>query len=131
MKPNRLIAAVLTGVLAATFLGGCSESRRVSHNISKEADNFQVYRRLVVINTRTDEPLFEISGLLSITVDADNDLNVMAQVGPSEFKKHFVHLNLNTTYVVEDISGAQVSPWHYEVSYLPKAIIPFVFTVEL
>ena len=31
-------------------------------------------------------------------------------------------------YVVEDVSGAEVDKYHYEVNFLPEAIIPVTFT---
>jgi hypothetical protein len=31
-------------------------------------------------------------------------------------------------YVVEDISGASVSKYHYEINFLPEMIIPIEFT---
>ena len=53
MKLKKLIAAVF---MTMTLIGlvACRESKKVSHNISQEADNFNVVRRVAVINTRTD-----------------------------------------------------------------------------
>lgn len=39
---------------------GCTEANKVSENVSKEADNFNVLRRFAVINTRTDKVEFEL-----------------------------------------------------------------------
>ncbi len=33
-----------------------------------------------------------------------------------------------TIYVVEDVSGAYVSKYHYEVNFLPQMIKPVTFT---
>lgn len=40
------------------------------------------------------------------------------------------HLYLNewTLYVVEDVSGASVDPYHYEINFLPEMIQPFTIT---
>ena len=50
------ITAVAILIMIITSLTGCDERQvtRVSYNVSKEADNFNVTRRLTVINTRTD-----------------------------------------------------------------------------
>jgi hypothetical protein len=32
--------------------------------------------------------------------------------------------------LVEDVSGAYVDPYHYEVNFLPDMIIPVTFTME-
>lgn len=36
------------------------------------------------------------------------------------YQKHFVYLNDDTMYVVEDISGANVDKYHYEINFLPE-----------
>ena len=57
-----LAAACITAIT----LTGCRQSNRVSYNIGKEADNFNVTRRLAVINARSDEPVFELIGNFSL-----------------------------------------------------------------
>ena len=128
MKKVVMIVSVLAGLMiVAVFLTGCREANRVSHNVSLEADNFNVMRRLAVINTVTGEPVFEMIGRFSINVDeADDQLEVVVEVEEGKYKKHIVGLNQATTmYVVEDINGAEVSKYKYEINYLPKAIQPF------
>lgn len=49
---KKVLAALLCGVVMCG-LTACRESERVAYNISKEADNFNVTRRLEVINART------------------------------------------------------------------------------
>lgn len=108
-----------------TFMSGCTEAGKVSHNVSQEADNFNVIRRLTVLNARTDKPMFELVAAFSIEVDAvDNQLEVICETGENEYKKHFIGLNEWTLYVVEDIGGASVSKYRYEVNFLPEMILP-------
>ena len=121
------ILIILLGVVMIAILAGCNEATRVSDNISKEADNFNVTRRVTVINTRTDTILLEIIGNMSIQ-HSSGDVDIILEVGPNQYKKHFVNLNDWTTYVVEDISGAYVDKYHYEVNFLPEMIIPITFT---
>lgn len=130
MKRNVIL--IVVGVLMVTSLAmvdltGCRESERVSYNVSQEADNFNVMRRLAVINTVSGEPVFEMIGRFSITADTDdNQLEVIVEVEDGKYKKHIVGLNQATTmYVVEDINGAEVNKFKYEINYLPKAIQPF------
>ena len=67
--------------------------------------------------------------LFSLTVDSmDNQLEIVCETGKGEYKKHFIGLNDETMYVVEDISGAEVSKYHYEVNFLPQQIVPITFT---
>ena len=127
---NKIIGILLVIGLAAMLLSGCRESERVTYNISKEADNFNVVRRLAVINTVNGEPVFEMIGRFSIEADeADKQLEIVVETGKDNYKKHVIGLNDATTmYVVEDITGAKVSKYKYEINYLPKAIQPFKFT---
>lgn len=127
MKKRILMALVLVAMVF--LLVGCeSQADRVSVNLSKEADNFNVTRRLAVINARTDKPIFEMVGNFSIGNNVNDELVVTVQTGPDTYKKHYVYLNEWTLYVVEDVSGANVDPFHYEVNFLPEMIVPITFT---
>jgi hypothetical protein len=126
---------ILSLLLIASLIGGsiffvsCGEADRVSTNVSKEADNFNVIRRLTVLNARSDKPMFELVGAFSLKVDSgENQLEVTCETGNNEYKKHFIGLNEYTMYVVEDVSGASVDKYHYEVNFLPEMINPITFT---
>lgn len=112
-----LVIVVLAGMTACT-----RESSRVSYNIGKEADNFNVYRRLTVINARTDTVLMTMEGTFALKNNSHSELVVIAEVGEGKYQKHFVYLNEYTLYVVEDISGADVDKYHYEINFLPQMI---------
>ncbi|WP_125115979.1 LptM family lipoprotein [Agathobaculum sp. Marseille-P7918] len=120
--------AVLLIVASIFTLAGCREASRVKYNVSKEADNFNVERRLSVINARTDKPLLELTGFFSISNNSDSELVVTCQTGENEFKVNYVYLNEWTLYVVEDVSGASVDPYHYEINFLPEMIQPVTIT---
>lgn len=126
---KKKIALIVTLALIVFTLVGCSEAEQVSYNISQEADNFNVIRRLTVLNTRSHKPMFELIGAFSIQVDhQDNQLEVTCETGENEYKKHFVGLNDETVYIVEDISGANVDKYRYEVNFLPEQIVPVTIT---
>ena len=125
-KIKSLLMVGLLTISAGAMLVGCeSEAERVSYNVSQEADNFNVIRRLTVLNTRTHKPMFELIGNFSIEVDhGDNQLEVVCETGRHEYKKHFIGLNDETVYIVEDIGGADVNKYRYEVNFLPEMIVP-------
>ncbi|PEM30181.1 hypothetical protein [Bacillus wiedmannii] len=129
---KKLTKKVLLGVMIATSgiaIAGCTEADKVSSNVSQEADNFNVIRRLTVLNARTDKPMFELVGAFSSEVDdGDNQLEITVETGKGEYKKHFVALNEWTMYVIEDIGGAKVDKYRYEVNFLPEQIIPIKLT---
>ena len=122
LKPLALILSLL--LLCVTFVG-CTEAERVSVNLSQDADNFNITRRLAVVNCRSDKPVFELIGNFSIETDSvDNQLEVVVEYEKGLYKKHFIYLNDWITYTVEDVSGAYVDKYHYEFNYLPEMIIP-------
>lgn len=128
---KRIIAILVCMMTLACVLCGCQrQSDRVAYNISKEADNFNVTRRLAVINARTDEPVFELIGNFAISNNSTNELEITVEVGQGVYKKHMVYLNEWTIYVVEDVSGAYVDNYHYEVNFLPEMIIPVTITMN-
>lgn len=127
---KKFIAIVCLVATMMCLLVGCTEAERVNYNIGISADNFNVTRRLAVINARTDTPMFELVGNFSLSNNSENELVITCEVQPGVYKKHFVYLNEWTLYVVEDISGAQVNQYMYEVNFLPQMFIPYTVTVE-
>lgn len=127
MKKGILITIVAVMLFSCFTLTGCREANRVNYNVSKDADNFNVVRRLAVINTVNGTPVFEMVGRFAINADTeDSQLEIIVETSQGKYKKHIVGLNQATTmYVVEDLSGADVSKWKYEINYLPKMIQPF------
>lgn len=121
---KRIIAIIVCVVLVMS-LCGCRQSTRVSYNVSKEADAFNVVRRLTVINTRTDTVLMQMTGTFALKGGSgsnDNELTVICELEDGTYQKHFVYLNEWTTYVVEDISGSEVSKYSYELNFLPLMV---------
>lgn len=115
-------------VVAALLLGGCRQSEKVSYNVSKEADSFNVVRRVAVINTISGKPLFEAIGRISIESEKKNKLVIIVEVAKDKYKKHIIGLNSATTmYVVEDINGSGVSKYTYTMNYNPKHFQVFDF----
>jgi hypothetical protein len=127
---KKFISLIIVLCLMMVCLVGCRQADRVSYNLSKEADYFNITRRLAVINARTDKPVFELVGNFSIANNTNNELEVTVEVGNGVYKKHFVYLNEWTIYVVEDVSGAYVDKYHYEVNFLPEMIAPVTFTMN-
>ena len=124
---KKIIALALTVFMIIFSITGCRQAEKVSYNVSQEADNFNVIRRLVVINARTDSPMFEMIGAFSFTLES-NRIIAIVETGPNEYKKHSVGLTEWTLWSVEDISGADVDKYRYEVNFLPEMIVPVTLT---
>ena len=122
---KKIVVAIL---LVATLLSlvGCTEADKVSTNLSNKADNFEEYRRITVINCLQGETLFQMTGLMSIQPDpSENQLEVVVKVENGEYKKHFIGLSNNVTYVVEDITSADVSNTKYTLYFNPDMWFPY------
>lgn len=107
-------------LLICLVLTGCTEADQVSSNISKEADNFNVTRKLTVLNARTDTILLELTGTFALKNNSNNELEIIIETAEGKYQKDYVYLNDYTMYVVEDISGASVDKYHYEINFLPE-----------
>ena len=129
MKKVLISLLVSISVIGMVGMVGCTEANTVSTNISKEADNFNVTRRLVVINGPTDTIIFSLVGNFSLTVDQEeNQLVVIAEVRDGVYRKHFIGLSDEIQYFVEDVGDNEVSKYRYEVEFMPEKIIPVKIT---
>jgi len=129
-KSKKIFLIIISLILCALMLIGCTQVDRVSSNIRQQADNFNITRRIVVINARTDKPIFELTGNFSLQNNYNDELEIIVEIGNGVYKKHFVYLNDWTMYVVEDVGGAFVDKYHYEINYLPEMIQPFTIISE-
>lgn len=125
MKKKLLIMASIVGGILLT---GCDQRQadEVSYNLSLKADNFEDIRQITVINCIQGDVLFQMTGKMSIEVDSsDNQLEIVVEVEDGEYKKHFIGLSDNVTYVVEDITGANVDKYSYTLNFNPNMWIPY------
>ena len=122
---KKLIALILALVMCLSLLAGCRQAERVSHNLSLQADNFNDVRQITVVNCLQGDVLFQMTGKMSITADtADNQLEIIVEDEHGNYKKHFIGLSDNVTYVVEDITSGDVSNYRYTLNFNPKMWLP-------
>lgn len=133
MKKKMLLVTVISVLLAAVSITGCDQrqSDDVSYNLSLEADNFNDVRQITVINCLQGEVLFQMTGKMSIAADTgDDQLEIIVEDENGEYKKHFIGLSDNVTYVVEDITTGEVSKYKYTLNFNPEMWLPEVKTVD-
>ena len=109
------------------ILTGCNQAKRVEYNLTKEADNFNIVRKLTVINCIGGDVLFQMTGKMSITADtSDNQLEIIVEDNGT-YVKHFVGLSDNVTYVIEDLNLGDnaVSKYRYTLNFNPNMWIPY------
>lgn len=122
---KKLLEIILVATMATSLAGCSTEASRVSYNLSQQADNFNDVRQVTVINCLQGDVLFQMTGKMSITADsADNQLEIVVEDENGEYKKHFIGLSDNVTYVVEDITTGDVSKYKYTLNFNPKMWIP-------
>ena len=129
---KKILIVVLCMACLIVCFAGCDQRQAddVSYNLSKEADNFNVVRQITVINSRSDDVLFQMTGKLSLQNEGHHELAVIVEDENGIYHKHFIYLNDWTTYVVEDLGGAEVSKYHYTLNYNPKMWLPNVDTID-
>ena len=122
---KKAFIAFLAAVVIAVSITGCTDAEVASSNISKSADQFEIYRRVVFYNGITDQYILVVEGYCSINVDTtDHQLELTVKTGPGTYMKHFLGLSDNVTYFAEQIDPAQVSTGQYRVIFKPSAIVP-------
>lgn len=113
-------------VMVTFALVGCSSDADVaSENLSKAAEQFEIDRRIVFVNGITDQYLLVVEGKCSIE-DENRQLEVTCKTGNDTYKKHFLGLSDNVTYMAEQLEGVKASRFHYRVIFKPEAIVPDV-----
>lgn len=122
---KKKLATIIIATVILFSLTGCTQADRVSENLTKEADSFNVVRQLTVINCIEGDIVFQMTGKMSIKADtSDNQLEVIVESEDGTYQKHFVGLSDNVTYVVEQKNYKDVSKYKYTLNYNPKMWIP-------
>ena len=116
--------------LARLYEGNKVIKKAVAKCSPEDEYNFEIGARIAFDRLMGDKPVFELIGNFSLANNGVNELEITCEVEQGKYKKHFVYLNEWTIYTVEDVSGAYVSNYHYEVNYLPEMIIPVTITVK-
>lgn len=115
-----IISLSVAGMLVA-----CEDSDVASRNLSKDADNFKVLRKVTLINTVTDEVLYTVEGNMSVKADVEEkQLEITAKTGDDEYQKHLLGLSPTTVYIVEQVKWHKASQYHFKITVKPSALIP-------
>jgi len=110
----------------ALSLGACANDADIaSNNLSQDADNFRINRRIVFYNGITNDYMLTIEGLCS-QQQSEKKLAVTCKVGEGQFKKHYLGLSDNVTYFSEQIEPAKVGVYFYRITFKPTSILPSI-----
>lgn len=112
--------------LSLVAIAGCGTDADVaSRNLSKAAEQFEINRRIVFLNSITDSYILEIVGRCSVEYKSEYS-EVTCRSGKDDFKKHTLRRSDNTTMVVEQLDYAKVGVYHYRLVFKPQSLIPDV-----
>lgn len=135
---NKIINIVIILFMLMCFTGceaiSGNSADTVKYNISKEADEFKVKRRITFVNLRNGQYLFQMTGNCSVKGGADsssNELEVICRIGEDKYQKHMLYIANETTYVVEQLEYSDVSRYDYEIVFRPEAIVPITIKTQI
>ena len=129
MKKKSILVFIV--LLFTVVLSSClvSDADVASANLSKSAEQFEVYRRVVFYNGITDEYILMIEGFCSVEFYPDKFV-VTVKTGPKSFMKHYLGRADNVFPFVEQLDASQVSDSRYKVIFKPISIIPDIDIVD-
>ncbi len=125
-RPYAIAAAALGLALVAT---GCvSAADRANENLSDAAENFEVPRRIVGVNTIRGDVLFEVTGFCSYEIDRDVIEAVCAVEGGNNRGSNVERTTLgradNVTFVSTQTGPVGVDFFRPRVIFRPQSIVP-------
>lgn len=113
-----LVVAVLIAV------SSCSDAEVAYHNMSRAADQFEVFRRVIFYNGITGEYILSIEGYCSIEKRSNGMFTVLVKTEDGKYLKHDLGLSDNVTFFSEQLRPEKVSARHYRVIFKPSVIVP-------
>lgn len=122
---RKLIAVAAIG--ATLLVAGCtSEAADVDKNLTKDADNFKVARRVVFTNGITDRELLTVEGFCSVDPGDAVRMSVKCKTDDGKYVKHFLGKSDNVFWTVEQLEPSDTSASHYRFVLRPGSLVPKV-----
>lgn len=123
---KKIAVAGFTTIAGLVGFAACSSDADVaSHNMSKDADNFQIYRQIVVYDLFTDTYVLEVKGFCSLgNDDKGGEVTYTCKLGKDKYIKNIVRGGDNKIVFSNQLDATNVSTDHYEVNFKPKSVVP-------
>lgn len=118
---------IIAAALAVAALTGCStDAQKVSENLSTEADQFKIVRRIVVTNTENGEVLWEATGRCSIDINRPDVLVLICLEDEvaGQYKKHYLSTGGQVAWASTQLEAAAASRYHTTIVFKPQNIVP-------
>ena len=125
---RKLFAVAGLGLALMGVGAGCGDSNadKANENIGKLCERFQCQRKILFVNSITDKVLWEVEGRCSLEQNAalPQNLEVICKQGPDDYKKHFLGLADNVTWISTQQKGLDVSEYRTKITFRPESIVP-------
>lgn len=123
VKSKLAVALVLLASIPG--LTACFESDAdvASKNISTASEQFEISRRITVINGITDKVQLVVEGKCSMEYP-DNKTEIVCKLKDGTMVKNIVQRGDNTTIMVEQTTGTKVDTDQYRVIFHPETLLP-------
>lgn len=120
---KRIIALAVAALAVGAALTGCSQADVASSNLSKQADNFTVYRDIVLHDDFTNQPVEEIKGLCSLgNDDTLPERTVTCKIGPGAYVKEILDMGNNESLTAIQAKPVDANPYAYKIIFKPTTI---------
>lgn len=119
---NKLKMIALAAILGLGLTACSSDADTVSYNLSKDADNFEVTRRVVLYNGITNTYTLAVVGKCSLNNEGGDSVTCKMENG--EYVKHIFRMGDNMTLFAEQLDTKDASSKRYKVYFKPEQIIP-------
>lgn len=100
-------------------LTGCDKSDQVNYNLDRQANAFETYRKMTLVNLRSDKVLMEVEGYFSLSNsesdNAQSELSITIKTGPKTYQRHYCYIGGEVCYLVEQLDNSYTDPYHYEI----------------
>jgi hypothetical protein len=126
MKLRNIITIGTLAAVSLVGLAACdSAANKASRNLSTAADNFEVPRRITVVNGITGDAVMIVEGYCSLgNNDTQWRMSVTCKTEDGNFIKNFLDKSDNTFVMTEQLASVSVSTFHYRTVFRPQSVIP-------
>ena len=127
---KKIISLILVIMLSLFTFTACLLLDTATHNIQKEADNFNVYRKMTFVNLYTNTILYTAEGYFALKTTYKNEYQGQQEIGlifmvaPNQYKINYFSIANNVTYVIEQTENTHTNPYYWNiVFYVPLPAI--------
>jgi hypothetical protein len=124
LTTTRILA--VGAIIMLTAASSCEPAADVaSRNLSTAADNFEVPRRISVVNGITDNISMVMEGYCSLgNNDQPGRVSITCKTGRNQYVKNFLDKSDNVYILTEQLGSVNASEFHYRTVFRPQALIP-------